>query len=151
MEYKIMIVEDDASIANLLGSTYWEYGYKTIMVDDFDRILDIFIEKNPHLVLLDINLPRYDGYYWCRKIRQKSRYPYHFNFCPGWWNGPGDGDRKRGGRLHNQALFLRGVVMAKIKSQLRGAVLENWPLMRLRKERLNWQDSSCIQKGRNCI
>ena len=70
-----MIVEDDASIANLLGSHIEKYGYKTIMVDDFDRILDIFIEKNPHLVLLDINLPRYDGYYWCRKIRQKSKNP----------------------------------------------------------------------------
>ena len=57
MEYKIMLIEDDVSIAKLLSSHIEKYGYKTIMVSDFDKILDIFIETNPHLVLLDINLP----------------------------------------------------------------------------------------------
>ena len=118
MEYKIMIVEDDASIANLLGSHIEKYGYKTIMVDDFDRILDIFIEKNPHLVLLDINLPRYDGYYWCRKIRQKSKNPIILISAR-----DGEMDQvmgiESGADDYITKPFSYGVVMAKIKSQLR--------------------------------
>lgn len=65
LEYKIMLLEDDSAIAQLLSSHIEKYGYETVIVKDFDRILDIFIESNPHLVLIDINLPKYDGYYWC--------------------------------------------------------------------------------------
>ncbi len=78
MEYKIMLVEDDASIAKLISSHIEKYGYKPTIVSDFDRILDVFIEEKPHLVLLDINLPKYDGFYWCRKIRDISKVPIIF-------------------------------------------------------------------------
>lgn len=78
MKYKIMIVEDDVSIAKLLGAHIEKYGYEAIIVNDFERVLDIFVKMNPHLVLLDINLPKYDGYYWCRKIRQVSKHPICF-------------------------------------------------------------------------
>lgn len=75
MEHKIMLIEDDMSIANLLSEHINKYGYQCIIVRDFDNILDVFIEEKPHVVLLDINLPKFDGYYWCRKIRQISNQP----------------------------------------------------------------------------
>jgi len=118
MEYRIMLVEDDVSIANLLSSHIEKYGYKAIMVRDFDRILDIFIETDPHLVLLDINLPKYDGYYWCRKIRQISKAPIimisardsEMDQVMGIESGADDYITKP---------FYYDVVIAKIKSQLR--------------------------------
>jgi len=118
MDYKIMLVEDDSSIAKLLGSLIEKYGYKPLILSDFDRILDIFIEENPHLVLLDINLPKYDGFYWCRKIRQISRIPIimisardsEMDQVMGIESGADDYITKP---------FYYDVVIAKIKSQLR--------------------------------
>lgn len=66
---KIMIVEDDMKIAELLSTYVAKYGYQGIIVTDFQNVLDIFLEEQPELVLLDINLPSFDGYYWCRQIR----------------------------------------------------------------------------------
>jgi len=118
MEYKIMLVEDDASIAKLLSSYIEKYGYKLIIVNNFDRVLDIFMETDPHLVLLDINLPKYDGYYWCRKIRQVSKNPIiiisardsEMDQVMGIESGADDYITKP---------FYYDVVIAKIKSQLR--------------------------------
>lgn len=118
MEYKIMLIEDDASIARLLASHIEKYGYKSVMVRDFDKILELFVEINPHLVLLDINLPKYDGYYWCRKIRQVSTNPIIFisardsemDQVMGIESGADDYITKP---------FYYDVVIAKIKSQLR--------------------------------
>lgn len=118
MEYKVMIVEDDFAIAKLLSSHIEKYGYETILVRDFDRILDIFLETNPHLTLIDINLPKYDGYYWCRKIRQISKIPIiiisardsEMDQVMGIESGADDYITKP---------FYYDVVMAKIKSQLR--------------------------------
>lgn len=47
-------------------------------MDDFDLIQEEFLQWEPHLVLLDINLPRFDGFYWCRKIRARSNCPIIF-------------------------------------------------------------------------
>lgn len=113
-----MLLEDDSAIAQLLSSHIEKYGYKTIIVKDFDRILDIFIESNPDLVLIDINLPKYDGYYWCRKIRQISKIPIiiisardsEMDQVMGIESGADDYITKP---------FYYDVVMAKIKSQLR--------------------------------
>jgi len=118
MEYKIMLVEDDAAIAKLLSSHLAKYGYKTLMVNDFENILEKFMAINPHLVLLDINLPKYDGYYWCRKIRRISTVPIIFisardsemDQVMGIESGADDYLTKP---------FSYDVVMAKIKSQLR--------------------------------
>lgn len=118
LEYKIMLLEDDSAIAQLLSSHIEKYGYETVIVKDFDRILDIFIESNPHLVLIDINLPKYDGYYWCRKIRQISKIPIiiisardsEMDQVMGIESGADDYITKP---------FYYDVVMAKIKGQLR--------------------------------
>ncbi|KNF07752.1 two component transcriptional regulator, winged helix family [Gottschalkia purinilytica] len=118
MNYKIMIVEDDTSIANLLSDYIEKYGYETIVVKDFEKVLEIFEEENPHLVLLDVNLPRYDGYYWCRKIRNKS-------LCPIIFISARVGEIEQVMAIESGAddyitkPFYYDVVIAKIKSQLR--------------------------------
>ena len=72
---KIMIVEDDMKIAELLSTYVAKYGYQGIIVTDFQNVLDIFLEEQPELVLLDINLPYFDGYYICREIRKEKEIP----------------------------------------------------------------------------
>lgn len=79
---KIMIVEDDMKIAELLSTYVAKYGYQGIIVTDFQNVLDIFLEEQPELVLLDINLPSFDGYYWCRQIRGVSTCPILFISSP---------------------------------------------------------------------
>ncbi|WPC39597.1 response regulator transcription factor [Clostridium sp. JS66] len=76
--YNIMIIEDDKKLDNLVRNHLEKYGYKTCSVDDFSNIKNEFIKNNPHLVLMDINLPLYDGFYWCRDIRTISNVPIIF-------------------------------------------------------------------------
>lgn len=76
--YKIMIVEDDPKIAQLLQSHIEKYGDQGIILDEFDRVLEKFKDIQPHVVLLDVNLPSFDGYYWCRQIRTVSTCPILF-------------------------------------------------------------------------
>ncbi|MFJ7669532.1 response regulator transcription factor [Lysinibacillus sp. NPDC097195] len=73
--YKILIVEDDIDIAQTLKNQLAKYGYQGSIVQDFDKVLEDFQTYQPHLVLMDINLPAFDGYYWSRKIRQVSNCP----------------------------------------------------------------------------
>lgn len=75
---KLMIVEDEVMIRNLLGETIEKWGHTIVKVEMFDNILQVFISESPHLVLLDINLPTFDGYYWCNKIREVSKVPIIF-------------------------------------------------------------------------
>lgn len=72
---KIMIVEDDEALAGEIEAFLHRWGYETAVAAKFDRILEEFLEVSPQLVLLDINLPYYDGFYWCGKIRQVSAVP----------------------------------------------------------------------------
>src|SRR5690554_2806364 len=76
--YHVMVVEDDKKIASLIKSNLERYGYKTYIVKDFSNIKREFIKYNPHIVLMDINLPFYDGFYWCRDIRTISKVPIIF-------------------------------------------------------------------------
>ena len=76
--YSIMIIEDDKKITELIEKTLMRYGYKTHVVENFSNIKGEFIKNNPSLVLLDINLPFYDGFYWCRDIRTVSNVPIIF-------------------------------------------------------------------------
>lgn len=78
MKYKIYIVEDDLSISTLLQEYIAKYGFEVTAVKNFEEIMMGFNEYNPDLVLLDVNLPKFDGFYWCRKIRQQSKIPIIF-------------------------------------------------------------------------
>lgn len=78
MDYKIMIVEDDPDIAELLSLHLQKFGFSTHRCKNFSNVVQEFKETAPHLVLLDINLPAYDGFYWCGKLRAKSPCPIIF-------------------------------------------------------------------------
>ncbi|MCF6461230.1 response regulator transcription factor [Clostridium sp. Cult3] len=76
--YKVFIVEDDEKILSLIKDRLERYGYTVSIADDYANIKGQFIEADPHLVLLDINLPNYDGFFWCREIRTISNVPIIF-------------------------------------------------------------------------
>jgi len=71
----IFIVEDDVKIRNELTKLLQKYGYECFSSDDFSHMTEAVLKQNPQLVLLDINLPVYDGYYICREIRRQSQIP----------------------------------------------------------------------------
>lgn len=73
--FKIFIIEDDRGLVALLQDYLHKFGYETQAVNDFERVRTQFETFAPHLVLLDVNLPKYDGYYWCRQIRGISTCP----------------------------------------------------------------------------
>lgn len=76
--YRILIVEDDETIARLLGEHLEKWGYQVCCVDDFKQVANCFKEYAPHLVLMDIGLPFYNGFYWCTEIRKTSNVPILF-------------------------------------------------------------------------
>jgi DNA-binding response OmpR family regulator len=127
-----MICEDDPKLAELLRSHLEKYSYEVQLVDDFDRVLEQFIRYNPHLVLLDVNLPRYDGYYWCRQIRTVSTCPIIFISARA-----GEMDQvlalEYGGDDYITKPFHYEIVMAKIRSQLRRVYGEYAPAVEERK------------------
>lgn len=118
MDYKIMIVEDDISISTLLKEHIEKYGFKVKVIENFEKVMEEFYEYKPHIMILDVNLPKFDGYYWCRKIREDSNIPVLFISA------------RESGMDQVMALesgaddyilkpFYYEVVMAKIKSHLR--------------------------------
>lgn len=76
--FTIFVVEDDATMNGIMLEHLKKWRFKTCEPSDFDHVIESFITCQPHLVLLDINLPAYDGYYWCRKIRNLSQVPIVF-------------------------------------------------------------------------
>lgn len=73
-----MIVEDDQIIRESLAEVITKWNYEVVSVEDFSDILNIFSRELPHIILLDINLPCFDGFYWCNKIREISKVPIVF-------------------------------------------------------------------------
>lgn len=72
---KIAIIEDNEKIRNELSEFLGKYNYETIELMNFQTVVEDALKEKPHLILLDINLPVYDGYYVCREIRAKSNIP----------------------------------------------------------------------------
>ena len=72
---KIMIIEDDPSISKLINENLAKWQMDSYVVEDFENIIDQFKEYTPDLVLLDINLPVRDGYFWNQEIRKISKTP----------------------------------------------------------------------------
>ena len=76
--YRILIVEDDSTIAEALKRHLEGWDYETVIAEDFKNIMAEFTRVEPDLVLLDIGLPFYNGFYWCSQIRQVSDVPIIF-------------------------------------------------------------------------
>ncbi|MFF2016553.1 response regulator transcription factor [Paenibacillus sp. NPDC058177] len=118
--FKIFIIEDDQSLVSLLQDYLHKFGYKTQAVHNFETVREQFEAFAPHLVLLDVNLPKFDGYYWCRQIRGIST-------CPILFISAREGKMDQVMALENGAddyitkPFDYEIAMAKIKSQLRRA------------------------------
>ncbi|WP_223068182.1 response regulator transcription factor [Paenibacillus caui] len=116
----IFIVEDDSKLAALLSGYLEKYEFKVELADDFSRVLDSFLQSRADLVLLDVNLPKFDGYYWCRQIRAHSH-------CPILFISARDSGMDQVMALENGAddyitkPFHYEVVLAKVRSNLRRA------------------------------
>ena len=76
--FKILIIEDDFTIAKTLKDHLLKWDYTVNYVTDFKNIIEQFNEVEPHIVLLDIMLPYFNGFYWCNEIRKISKIPVMF-------------------------------------------------------------------------
>lgn len=76
--YKILIVEDDPAISDILKSYLDNWGYEVEKVVDFSNVITEFINFDPQLVILDITLPFFNGFHWCTEIRKISKVPIIF-------------------------------------------------------------------------
>ena len=78
MDYRILVVEDDAVISAAVAGHISSWGCQVRRAENFADIMSEFNEFEPQLVLLDISLPFYNGYHWCSEIRKVSRVPVIF-------------------------------------------------------------------------
>lgn len=76
--YKIMVVEDDFNIAASMNKYLSRWGFDVKCVDDFNNVTGEFSQFLPHLILMDISLPFFNGYHWCSEIRNVSKVPIVF-------------------------------------------------------------------------
>ncbi len=76
--YRMLIVEDDRSIAETIREQAQMWDLDVRLTEDFRNVLTDYTEYQPHIILLDIGLPFYDGYYWCSELRRISRVPIIF-------------------------------------------------------------------------
>ncbi len=75
---RILIVEDDFVIAEMIAKGLRQWGFDAHIADDFQNVAATFQAYDPHLILMDISLPFYNGYYWCTEIRKVSKVPIIF-------------------------------------------------------------------------
>ena len=75
MQYKILIVDDDENICELLRLYLEKDGFETIVANDGEQAVDYTSKYSPDLILLDIMLPKLDGWQVCREIRKTSETP----------------------------------------------------------------------------
>ncbi len=76
--YRIMVIEDDPYMADEITRLLSAWGYELKSTKNFSKILEEAVQINPHLILLDINLPCFDGFYWCKKLREITNVPIIF-------------------------------------------------------------------------
>lgn len=76
--HKILLVEDDEVIRQQVKKILEQWEYEVVLVEDFMEVLSLFVKEEPHLVLMDIGLPLFNGYHWCQEIRKVSKAPIMF-------------------------------------------------------------------------
>ena len=74
----ILLVEDNLEVAKEIKLSLEKWGMKVQLIEDFSNVLEEVVKKQPKLVLMDVNLPYYDGFYWCGRIREVSKLPILF-------------------------------------------------------------------------
>lgn len=118
MAFKICMIEDDSDLAGLVKEYLERYDFEVSICEDFKNI-DKFVDGHgPDLILLDINIPYYDGFYWCGEIRKITRVPIIFTSAR-----TEDYDQVRaimsGGDDYITKPFSYDLLLAKVNSQLR--------------------------------
>ena len=76
--YNIMLVEDDEALCSQISEGLKKWGFNGIPAGNFENIIEDFSTIKPQLVIMDVNLPCYDGFHWCSKIRELSKVPVVF-------------------------------------------------------------------------
>ncbi len=76
--FKIFLIEDDATLFNEIKERLSQWSYDVYGVKDFGQVLQEFTTVKPDLVVIDIQLPKFDGFHWCRMIRSHSNVPIIF-------------------------------------------------------------------------
>jgi two-component system, OmpR family, bacitracin resistance response regulator BceR len=76
--FKILLIEDDATLFQEIKERLSQWSYDVRGIRDFGRVMEEFSEIKPDLVIIDIQLPKFDGFYWCRMIRSHSNVPILF-------------------------------------------------------------------------
>ena len=118
--HTILLVEDDMKIATLLKELLERYDFRVVVENGRGDVVAVFEETNPDVILLDVNLPKFDGFYWCRQLRMKTRAPILFISAR-----VGEMDQvmalEYGADDYIVKPFQGAVVIAKIKSQIRRA------------------------------
>ncbi len=76
--YRLLIIEDDKGIAEAIKEQAELWDLQTACVQNFRNVMSEFVSFEPHIVLLDIGLPFFNGYHWCSEIRKVSNVPIIF-------------------------------------------------------------------------
>ena len=76
--YRILIIDDDFSMAEAMKKQIESWGHEVKLVEDFQNVISALAEYDPHMVLVDIMLPFFNGYHWCSEIRKISDIPVIF-------------------------------------------------------------------------
>ncbi|MGG7621159.1 response regulator transcription factor [Bacillus coreaensis] len=76
--FKILLIEDDSSLFHEIKERLTQWSYEVHGIQDFALVLEEFTKVKPDLVIIDIQLPKYDGFHWCRLIRAHSNVPIIF-------------------------------------------------------------------------
>ncbi|WP_432352888.1 response regulator [Sporosarcina sp. A2] len=120
MEETIFIVEDDPAIFSSLKGHLEHWSFNVVGPDSFQDIMTPFMKSDPQLVIMDIQLPAYDGFHWCREIRAMSKVPIIFLSSR---DHPMDivMAMNMGGDDYIQKPFHTEVLLAKIQATLRRA------------------------------
>lgn len=146
--YRILIIEDDVSMAKAMKKQIESWGHEAKLVEDFRNVISTFAEYDPHMVLVDIVLPCYDGYYWCSEIRKISNVPVVFI------SAASDNMNivmavNMGGDDFIPKPVDSSVMMAKIQAVLRRAydMGDNASVLEHRSAVLNLNDASLIYQG----
>ena len=147
--YRIFIVEDDPGIARAIAAQAKMWDLDTWRVEDFRGVMADFARYDPHLVLMDVSLPFFNGYHWCGEIRKVSKVPVIFI------SSASDNMNivmamNRGGDDFIAKPFDQTVLMAKIQAMLRRTYefASSVPVLEHKGALLNTGDNTLTYKNR---
>lgn len=75
---KVLLIEDDPSIFEQIQERFAQWSIRVVPPSSFQKVMDDFLAEQPQLVIIDIQLPAFDGFHWCREIRTISKVPILF-------------------------------------------------------------------------